>query len=258
MKAHRWVVALLVLFAPLEAAARTKDPRVPPGSDPGGVAVAIVSSGIDYTLPRIAARLARDGEAEIIGWDFVDGDGLPFEASQDWSAAEPAGYGSALAETVLAASPRARLVPVRIDPGQAGSVVRSLAFVGQTPARVVLIANGGSAEQDQELFRQAAQHFRQLLIVLPANATQQSIGDAVAALDNVLIMPLPSVGHGDRIGPSATDGIQLPPALAIAAQAAGIAAEAASAAPRLDGAGLKQAALERLAKLGVMTVRRPP
>ena len=50
-------------------------PRVPPGVDPGGVAVAIIGSGINYTRSRDRGkRLARDGEGEIIGWDFVDND----------------------------------------------------------------------------------------------------------------------------------------------------------------------------------------
>ena len=36
-------------------------PKVPPGRDPGGVAIAVIGSGVDYTLTNIARRLARDG-----------------------------------------------------------------------------------------------------------------------------------------------------------------------------------------------------
>src|SRR5690606_5000302 len=53
--AHSWAMALLALLAPIEATARATDPRVPPGTDPGGIAVALISTGIDYTLPHISA-----------------------------------------------------------------------------------------------------------------------------------------------------------------------------------------------------------
>src|SRR5215467_9057175 len=57
-----------------------KKPPVPPGRDPGGVAVALI--GIDYTLPAVARRLARDGEGELIGWDLQDQDRKPFDSSK--------------------------------------------------------------------------------------------------------------------------------------------------------------------------------
>jgi len=48
------------------ALAQEKKPPLPPGRDPGGVAIALVTTGIDYTVPEVAQRLARDGEGELI------------------------------------------------------------------------------------------------------------------------------------------------------------------------------------------------
>jgi hypothetical protein len=54
------LLAAILLISPVEA--QEKKPPLPPGRDPGGQAVALISTGIDYTRLDIAARLARDGE----------------------------------------------------------------------------------------------------------------------------------------------------------------------------------------------------
>jgi len=237
MKACRWVIALLMVVTPIDAVAR--DPRVPPGRDPGGIAVAIVSAGIDYTQPQIAARLARDGEGEIIGWDFTDGDALPFNASQN-------GHGTVLASMILAEAPGARLVPVRIDAQQPGSLTRALAFIGQTPAQVVLVADSGSGREDWEGFREAARHFNQLLIIVPADV--DAFVEAAAGLDNMLRVDAAapsSTKAGIAVEPPAS---QLTPVRAAAARAAARAAETAARTPGLDGPGMKRALLQKHAR----------
>src|SRR4029078_9951193 len=87
------------------ALAQTKKPPLPPGRDPGGVAIALLTTGIDYTLPTIAGYLARDGEGEVIGFDPVDNDNRPF-----------GGDGTTLAANLLDPAIGTRLVPVRVDP----------------------------------------------------------------------------------------------------------------------------------------------
>ena len=67
--------AILAAFAVWAAApALAADPPVPLGQDAGGTAVAFMTTGIDYRDPAVAKALARDGEGELIGWDFVDDD----------------------------------------------------------------------------------------------------------------------------------------------------------------------------------------
>ncbi len=77
LRAASFALAAALAATPALAA----DPPVPIGQDPGGTAVAIISTGIDYTIPEIAKSLARDGEGEIIAWDFVDGDNRPYAKS---------------------------------------------------------------------------------------------------------------------------------------------------------------------------------
>ena len=75
-------MVLLLFLAALASApmavAQTKKPPLPPGRDPGGIAIALLTTGIDCTLPHIARGLGRDGEGELIGFDLADGDNRPF------------------------------------------------------------------------------------------------------------------------------------------------------------------------------------
>jgi hypothetical protein len=155
------------VLASASAAQAQRDPPLPPGRDPGGVAIGLLGTGIDYTIPEIARRLARDGEGELVGWDLVDNDNRPFRSGR---AAPDAGAWSA-STTALALAigvPGRRIVPVRIDPGDARSIARAVAFLAQTPARIVVVPAWSRRQEDWEPFRDAATHFKDLLFVVPA------------------------------------------------------------------------------------------
>jgi hypothetical protein len=164
------VCACVPLLLGPAATAQEKDPKVPVGRDAGGIAVALVTTGLDYTHPEIAPRLARDGEGELIGWDLVDNDNRPFAAAAPLEAGEAAQRdGTALARQLLATYARARLVPVRIDPANPVSFAQAVAFVSRTPARIVAIPFASATLSDWEPFRQAVERLgKDLLFVLSA------------------------------------------------------------------------------------------
>jgi hypothetical protein len=183
------LLALALVWLSLVPAtlAQSKKPPVPPGRDPGGVAVALLSTGIDYTLPQIAGRLARDGEGELIGWDVEDKDRLPFSVE---------GKGTATAVALLS-SGGARLVAVRVNPGDPLSLARGVAFAAHTPARVAVLATWDLTQANSEPLRQAAVHFKTILIVVPAKAGVRPIPPTLLDLDNVLaVEPMTGSGEG--------------------------------------------------------------
>lgn len=218
------------------ALAYDKKPPVPPGRDPGGVAIALVCSGIDYTLPHLARRLARDGEGELIGWDLEDRDRQPFDKNRGHAAAEPGGDGTTVAAYLLAAHD-VRLIPVRLNPADPLTIARAIAFVAQTPARVVVVPGWARQTGDREAFRQAVMRFKELLIVVDAEDYQP-----VLDFDNVL-----SVTPG-RVSRAAVDLGGITYRLAderLAVASAGLAAAALlGPEPRLGAAALKRRLLE--------------
>jgi hypothetical protein len=261
---------VLALTLAASAAAQSSKPPLPPGRDPGGVAIALFGTGIDYTLPEVARRLARDGEGELIGWDLADNGNRPFRPSADASpGAVWGGDGTALVRAV--ATPGRRVVPVKIDPADPRSLARATAFVARTPARIVVVPAWSRSQSDWEPFRQAALRFKDLLFVLAAgddgkDIDREAVWPAAFGLANAFVVtaPPPPAGDPDRApnaGPRSIDalvalpsdsasGPSLPPRTALAAV---LAADAlAGCWPRLleahKGEALKQAFLAAAAK----------
>lgn len=129
-------VTLVTLIAGAHAQTRKEKPRVPPGVDPGGVAIAIIGNGIDYTRPEIAARLARDGEGEIVGWDFVDDDRRPFERCDLRSIAAEHCNETPLQILI---SKKVRVIPLRAQIDKPQSLVNAVRYATKTGARIVFV-----------------------------------------------------------------------------------------------------------------------
>jgi len=183
------MAAILVLAAVHEAAAQPRKPRIVPGRDPGGPAVALFSLGIDYTIPEIASRLARDGEGDIVGVDLPDGDNRPY-APAGINEKHP-GWGDGTAYAKLLAAQGVRIVPVRVDPADPTSVARGLAFVAQSPAYVAVVPALDAKPARWELFSKVAGQMPDVLVVAPtrgmaADAQQQGPWPAALGLANGL------------------------------------------------------------------------
>lgn len=164
-----------LLFAATGSLADADNPKLLPGKDPGGTAVAVIADGFDYTQSDLAARLARDGEGEAIAHDAVDGDHRPFVKDAD---------GTALA-LAAGAYPGIRLVIVRADLASVESLARSLKFVTFTPARVVVVPLAAEHRSHLALIAAAAKSLGSLLLVtsVPSPTSEERAqADGVANL----------------------------------------------------------------------------
>lgn len=231
----RLVIALCLTIA--TATAQDARPKVPPGRDPGGVAVALISTGIDYTLPAIAARLARDGEGEIIAWDFESNDNRPFDRSKGNSPAEWGGDATAIASVILT-DPGVRLVAVRIVQTDVVSIARAANFLAQTPARVAVVPMWSARKQDWEAFAQAVANFKHMLFIAASNDGAEPSYPAALNLENVVAVP-PSRVSAKSAGFGGVAQELSGPQLAVATASTAIAA-----------------ALARNPKLGIIELKR--
>lgn len=177
------VVLETLVSATLAAQALAENPAVPPGRDQGGMPVAIIGSGIDYTPVAISARLARDGEGEITGYDYIDDDRQPF-------ARNPAGQD--MAEIVLGEGQIASLVLLRADSEDVLSLSRALLFAGKSPARIVLLEGPPRDYKAIRAFASAARYFHDRLFVLAAGDENRDLDKEGAStlrdLPNVVIV----------------------------------------------------------------------
>lgn len=170
-------IAALLALPPAHAA----DPKVPIGQDPGGSAVAIVGAGVDYTRAGIAARLARDGEGEIIAWDFVDADNRPFDG-------DVSGFANRIATALSATA--IRLIPIRVAPGDEAWLGRASAFAARTPAEIVVAEiTGANAAAQVKLLADVARRLPKISFVLMASGTDAAlITSAIAGLANAGVL----------------------------------------------------------------------
>lgn len=217
------------------------EPRVPAGRDPGGAAVALLSGGIDYTLPAVAARLARDGEGEIIAWDFERNDNRPFDRSRGASPEAWGGDATAIASGILK-EPGVRLVVVRVLPGDPVALARAVVFLSQTPARIVVVPMRSVRKQDWEPFAQAAAHFKDMLFIVAAVEMPEPDYPAALNLENALPVP-PALSSAESSGFGGAPRQLSGPHLGLAA-AARVAATVFARNPTIGVAELKRLVAE--------------
>jgi hypothetical protein len=247
-------------------------PKVPAGSDPGGVAVAIIGSGVNYTLPQIANRLARDGEGDIIGLDFIDRDNRPFDvAGPDATADGIRPYGTTLASVVLYGAPRvnnnampARLVPVRLPTGDPRALGGATAFIASTRARIALVAFTSPNRGDWEAFEQVAKTAPNILFVFLAGDTGQDLDKqplypASLQLPNAIVVT--SADGDGRLAPEANRGPGSVDVAAIAIEPAALSFEGSRVEVRGSNyaaarvAGLAAALLAQYPKLSTVRLK---
>lgn len=168
-------IAALLIVAPvclaslaLSESTKLTDPPLPPGRDPGGRPVAWIGQGLDYTSERIRNRLARDGEGELTGYDFVDDDRRPYlpDANDE----------SRAAARFLSESQTGTLVVLRHDGNDPKTLFQAIGYAARTPARLsVILADITDTATSSALF-DAARHFPEHVFLtgplqLPADRT---------------------------------------------------------------------------------------
>lgn len=257
--AQQAIAWLLLMFLCPAAWAADKKPPVPVGADPGGVKVAIIGAGIDYTQPEVASRLARDGEGEIIGWDFIDDDRRPFAR------------GSADAPRILLSEGQsASLVVVAANFAEPLSIARALRYAAQGPARIIAVQAAWTNVELARILAEAARYFPNRLFIvgagddnrdldaddpggapsppranIPANviiaAAAQFTGEIAKRSNSgarTVDLAIDATTHLPA-GEPAIDALQASPSQLALARLAALAARLVAVAPELDGAALK-------------------
>lgn len=245
------------------------EPRVPAGTDPGGLPVALIGPGIDYTQPEIAQRLARDGEGEIVGFDVADDDHRPFAKEGSTSTAK----------LILGEAGAAVLVPLKADVGDAMSVAKAIAYAARGPSRVIALDLGEAHGPASAALGEAARHFPDRLFLIAAGDDAADL-DAIASAQtgakagNVIVATAAGAdGVPDQQANWGATSVDIAVDIASDASAptlpantkpssralgrlAALAARLGAIVPDLDGASLKSRILELAQPLPVSALRR--
>lgn len=139
--------------------------------------MAVVDTGVNYTLDAVAPRLARNERGELHGYDAQDGDRRPFDLAPGEDAERGRRHGTSVAGIVLKEAPQARIAPYRFRHADFGSFARIVEEIAKGPARIVAMSLGGYKRADWEPFRAAAEAHPELLFVLSAGNDGRDIDE---------------------------------------------------------------------------------
>ena len=156
-----------------------------------GVRVALVDSGVNYLLPEIASRLARDVDGAPAGFDFWDLDARPFDANPARSAFHPQRHGTRTASLLLEEAPVAVLVPYRYPRHEMWRMPDLVEHAAAAGVRIVNISMGSRRRSDWTDFEAAARAHPEMLFVVSAGNDDADIDEAPVypaslPLDNLL------------------------------------------------------------------------
>ncbi len=157
------------------------------------VLVALVDSGVNYTLPEINSRLARDSTGNLLSQDYWDDDGLPFDAHPTGSAFNVARHGTRTASILLSEAPDAQLVAYRYPRPDMSKMTRLVAHAAQHGVSIVGLPLGGNRIDQWQAFEDAAKLHPDILFIASAgnngrNIDQQAVYPASLPLDNMLVV----------------------------------------------------------------------
>ena len=146
------------------------DVPVPAGAPRQGVMVAMVDSGVNYTLTHLHERIARNEFGALIGYDFWDNDPRPFDSHPLASPFFPQRHGSATASVVLTDSPVALVAPYRYPRPDMSRMSDLLAHADAAGVRVVNLSLGGQRREQWLAFeREAARRSHMLFVASAGN-----------------------------------------------------------------------------------------
>jgi subtilisin family serine protease len=186
----------LVLYAADLATVETVEPLNPPvpaGDDPGGVTVAHIDSGVNYLLPEIARRLARDESGRPLGRDLWDGDDRPFDGDVRGSPFFPIRHGTPVASVLIAEAPQVRLLPLRYPRPDMTRMAEAVTVAAAAGADIVALPMGSRNPEDWASFAEAAAAHPDLLFVVSAGNDGRDIDaaplyPASLALENMVVV----------------------------------------------------------------------
>ncbi len=235
----------------------------PDGSDPNGIRVALVDSGLAYDLPLFRHRLARDSAGVPLGYDYWDLDSWPYDGDVSRGPFLPIRHGTTVASILAREAPNASLIPLRYprpDMSRMGDLVERAADAG---ARIIALPLGSRKPEDWRAFERALRG-RDILAVVSAGNDGEDIDSspvypAASTLDNIITVTSADafgrLAEGSNWGADSVDVMLPAENLEITdfRGASGVASGSSYAVPRL--AALAARLLERHPALGAQELK---
>ncbi|MDH3449824.1 MAG: S8/S53 family peptidase [Gammaproteobacteria bacterium] len=182
-----------LLNPPLQFSERDADKVLKHPGDTPPLRVAIVDSGVNYLLPEINRRLARDDDNRLVGFDFWEMDDLPFDAHPVDSGFFLQRHGTRTASILLREAPGIELVPYRYPRPDMSRMQALIEHADENQVGIVGMPLGSNRQEDWGAFERAARAHPHMLFIVSAGNDGRDIDErpvypAAIGLDNMLVV----------------------------------------------------------------------
>ena len=180
------------LNPPLELLER--EPVKPLNSgDATPVRVGMLDSGVNYRLPEINRRLARDADGQLVGYDFWDMDDQPYDAHPVNSGFFLQRHGTRTASLLLREAPAVDLVPYRYPRPDMSRMQALVEHAAENRVTILGMPLGSNRLEDWGSFERAARAHPEMLFVISAGNDGRDIDErpvypAALDLDNLVVV----------------------------------------------------------------------
>jgi len=158
-----------------------------------GLRVALIDSGVNYTLPEIANALALDEHGKLIGYDFWDQDSTPYDANPARSPFFVQRHGTRTASILLREAPDIALVPYRYPRPDMTRMAQLIEHAASHSVRIIGMPLGSNNYKEWLAFGEAASAHPEILFIVSAGNNGRDIDinpvyPAALEHDNILVV----------------------------------------------------------------------
>ncbi len=169
------------------------NPPLPESKPFIGTKVAIVDTGVNYTLEFINSNLSRINNKTLSGYDFEDDDSLPFDIDISRSLFFPFHHGTAVTSIILREAPLSEIVAYRFPRSDMCKFKLLINHIASNKIKIVNLSMGSKNEKDWMCFKNAAYQHKNILFFVSAgndgiNIDDKGVYPASFDLENILVI----------------------------------------------------------------------
>ena len=137
--------------------------------------IALVDTGVNYTLKKLKNNIAINNEGKLLGYDFWDEDEFPFDNDPRRNPFYPRHHGTTIFSVLKNEAPDIKTAIYRFPALQMCKFKNLIEEISKNSLKVVNLSMGSSNKKDWECFLSAAKKHSNLIFVVSAGNNKQNI-----------------------------------------------------------------------------------
>jgi len=137
--------------------------------------IALVDTGVNYTLKKLKNNIAINNEGELLGYDFWDEDEFPFDNDPRRNPFYPRHHGTTIFSVLKNEAPDIKTAIYRFPALKMCKFKNLIEEISKNSFKIVNLSMGSTNKKDWECFLSAAKKYSNLIFVVSAGNNKQNI-----------------------------------------------------------------------------------